>query len=141
MRYSVRKSIPKRKNEDVLFRNKRRARRKKMNDDENLKKTKKAVDMLMLQQKARDYQDKLSKSMNKEYQGRYQGISMKMKGDFTLLDVKIDQSFYETASKSQIEQGIMALFRNLHNAISSDQEALKEELQMDISAIQKDQTL
>lgn len=141
MRYSVRKSIPKRKNEDVLFRDKRRARRKKMNDDENLKKTKKAVDMLMLQQKARDYQDKLSKSMNKEYQGRYQGISMKMKGDFTLLDVKIDQSFYETASKSQIEQGIMALFRNLHNAISSDQEALKEELQMDISAIQKDQTL
>ncbi len=111
------------------------------NDDENMKKAMKATDMVMLQQKARDYQDKLGKLMNKEYQGRYQGISIKMKGDFTLLEVNIDQSFYEMASKSQIEQGIMTLFRNLHNAVSSDQDALKNELQLDLSTLRKDQNL
>ena len=111
------------------------------NNDENLKKAKNAADMVMLQQKARDYQDKLGKLMNKEYQGKYQGISIKMKGDYTLLDVSIDQSFYEMASKNQIEQGLMNLFRNLHNAVNADQDALKAELQLDLSALQKDQTL
>jgi DNA-binding protein YbaB len=111
------------------------------NNDENIKKAKQAADMVMLQQKARDYQDKLNSLMNKEYQGKYQGISIKMKGDFTLLEVNIDQSFYETASKGQIENGIRVLFTNLHNAIAADQDNLKQELQLDLSVLQKDQQL
>ncbi len=111
------------------------------NNDENIKKAKQAVDMVMLQQKAKDYQDKQVALMNKEYQGKYQGISMKMKGDFTLLEVKIDQNFYETASKGQIEQAIFKLCSNLHGAISADLDVLKNELQMDLSFLQKGQSL
>ena len=107
--------------------------------DENLKKAKQAADLAVLQQKARDYQDKLQALMNKEYQGKFQGINVRMKGDFSLLDVNIDQSFYETAGKGQIERAILQLFNNLHKAVNADQELLKNELQLDINAIQKEQ--
>ncbi len=109
-----------------------------MEEDQNLKKAKQSVDMFMLQQKAKDYQDKMTALANKEYQGKYQGINIKMKGDSSILEVKIDQSYYETASKSQIEAGLLRLFNNLHGAILADQEILKNELQMDINAFQKD---
>ncbi len=107
-------------------------------NDENLKKAKQAADMVRLQQKAQDYQQKLNDLMNKEYQGKYQGINVKMKGDSTLLDVRIEQSFYETAGKGQIEKAILTLFNNLHNAIQADQNALREELQMDIDSLQRE---
>lgn len=106
-------------------------------NDENLKKAKQAADMVLMQQKAQEYQQKLNGLFNKEYTGKYQGISVKLKGDSTLLDVKIDQSFYETASKEQIEKGFLILFNNLHNAIQADQNMLKDELQLDINALQK----
>lgn len=109
------------------------------NNDENLKKAKQSTDLFMLQQKAKDYQDKMNSLTNKEYQGKYQGINMKMKGDGMVLEVKIEQSYYETASKSQIESGILRLTNNLHNAIVADQEVLKNELQLDLSAFQKEQ--
>lgn len=109
------------------------------NQDENIKKAKQAADMFMLQQKAKAYQEKLDALANKEYQGKYQGISIKMKGDYSILDVQIDQSFYETASKGQIEHGILTLLCNLHNAIANDQTVLKDELQQDISFLQKSQ--
>jgi DNA-binding protein YbaB len=108
-------------------------------NDENLKKAKQAADMVRLQQKAQDYQNKLNDLMNKEYQGKFQGISVKMKGDSTLLDVRIEQSFYETAGKGQIEKAILTLFNNPHNAIQADQNALREELQMDIDSMQREQ--
>lgn len=108
------------------------------NDDENLKKAKQAADMVRFQQKAQDYQKKLDGLLNKEYQGKFQGISVKMKGDSSLIDVRIDQSFYETAGKGQIEKAIMSLFNNLQRAIQADQVALKQELQMDLDVLQKE---
>ncbi len=109
------------------------------NNDENLKRAKQAADMALLQQKARDYQDKLNGLMNKEYQGKFQGLTVKMKGDYSLLDVSIEQSFYETAGKGQIERAILQLFNNLHTAINADQDMLKNELQLDLSVLQKEQ--
>lgn len=109
------------------------------NQDENLKKAKQATDMFMLQQKAKDYQDKFTRIQNNEYQGKYKGISCKMKGDGTILEVHIDQSFYETASKGQIEAGIMRLINNLHSAVNADQDHLKNEIQLDINSFQKEQ--
>ena len=107
-------------------------------NDENIKKAKQAADMVMLQNKAKDFQDKMTALGNKEYQGRYQGLTIKMKGDHTLLDVSIDQGFYETAGKSQIEKAILVLCSNLNTAIKDDQEQLQRELQGDIERMQKE---
>ena len=41
-------------------------------DDENMKNAKRAADMVMLQTKARDFQDKMIALSNKEHQGRNQ---------------------------------------------------------------------
>lgn len=106
------------------------------NDDNNLKKAKQAVDMAMLQDKAKDYQEQMAALQNKEYQGRYQGLTIKIKGDFTLLDVKIDQGFYETAGKNQLEHAILALFMNLKNAISTEQNELQQKLQSELERMQ-----
>jgi DNA-binding protein YbaB len=106
-----------------------------MDEDNNVKQQ---TDLFMLQQKAQDYQDKLNKLQNKEYQGKYQGVSIRQKGDGTILEVHIDQSFYETASKGQIEIAFFKLLNNLHTAVLNDQKSLQEELQMDIAAFQKD---
>ena len=58
-------------------------------DDENMKNAKRAADMVMLQNKARDFQDKMTALSNKEYQGRYQGIEIKMKGDSMSTLIKV----------------------------------------------------
>lgn len=100
-------------------------------EDNNEKQTKQAVDLLMLQQKAQDYQNKVVALGNKEYQGKYQGLSIRMKGDGTILEVRIDQGFYETASKAQMEQAFLTLSHNLHTAIVNDQTALQEEFKID----------
>ncbi len=110
-----------------------------MNDnDENIKKAKQAADMVMLQNKAKDYQNKLNDLQGKEYQGKYQGLTIKMKGDHSILDVKIEQGFYETAGKGQIEKAILVLTNNLCGAIKADQDALQQQLQSDIERMQKD---
>lgn len=105
-------------------------------NDDNLKKVKRAVSMAMLQDKAKDYQNQLAALQNKEYQGRYQGLTIKIKGDFSLLDVKIDQGFYETAGKGQIEHAILSLFMNLKNAITTEQTELQQKLQGDLERMQ-----
>ena len=107
--------------------------------DQNLGKAKQAADMVRLQQKAQEFQGKLTDLGNKEYQGKVQGISIKMKGDYTVLDVQINQDYYETASRSQMENAILKLLVNLRNAISNDQEMLKNELQMDLDLMKKEQ--
>ena len=106
--------------------------------EENEKKSEQETNLFLLQQKARDYQDKLVQLQNKEYQGKYQGVSIKEKGDGTVLEVHIDQGFYETASKGQIEIAIFKLANNLHNAIVNDQKSLQDELQIDLNAFQKE---
>ena len=110
-------------------------------DDENIKKSKEAVDLLMLQNKAREFQNKSNELQQKEYQGKFQGVSIKMKGDHTVFDVHIDQGFYETSSKGQMEKAIIALMNNLNNAIKQDQDDLQRELQGDIERMQKDAML
>lgn len=108
------------------------------NDDENLKKAKQAADMFKLQQKAKDYQDKVNQMNQRVYHGKCQGISADMKGDYSLIDVRIDQSYYETASKGQIEKNILQLFQNLKSAIKADEDALKSEIQDEIANLEKE---
>lgn len=107
-------------------------------NDDNLKRAKQAADMVMLQNKAKDYQAQLQALQDKEYQGRYHGISIKMKGDFSLLDVTIDQGFYETAGKSQIENSFLVLFSNLKANIVADQNDLQQRFQNDIERMRRD---
>ena len=107
-------------------------------DDENIKKSKEAVDLLMLQNKAREFQNKSNELQQKEYQGKFQGVSIKMKGDHTVFDVHIDQGFYETSSKALTEEAISTLMNNLNNAIKQEQDDLQRELQGDIERMQKD---
>ena len=52
-------------------------------DDENRKKAKQATDRLMLQTKAKEFQDKLKDLSRKEYQGKFKGITVNRRGDFT----------------------------------------------------------
>ena len=106
-------------------------------DDENMKNAKRAADMVMLQNKARDFQDKMTALSNKEYQGRYQGIEIKMKGDFTLINVHIDQSLYETGGKGQIEKAFFTLTNNLVNAIKQESEMMQKEFQEELMRMRK----
>ena len=107
-------------------------------DDENMKNAKRAADMVMLQNKARDFQEKMTALANKEYQGRYQGIEIKMKGDFTLINVHIDQSLYETGGKGQIEKAFFTLTSNLVYAIKQESEMMQKEFQEELMRMRKD---
>ena len=68
-------------------------------DDENIKKAKQAASMALLQSKAKEFQEKTIALQNKIYQGTVQGISITMKGSHEVIEVRIDQSFYETSGK------------------------------------------
>lgn len=107
-------------------------------EDENIKNAKQATEMAMLQERARKYQEKLTELSNKVYKGKRQGISIDMKGNYDVVDLKIDQSFYETSSKSQMEQAILVCLINLKRNIEQDQEVIKDELNNDIMKMQSD---
>lgn len=107
-------------------------------DDENMKKAKQASNMVMFQNKAKEYQNKINELQNKEYQGKFQGITIKMKGDFTVIDVRIDQGFYETAGKGQVEKAVFSLVNNLTAAIKQDQEDCQRLFQGDLERMQKE---
>lgn len=107
-------------------------------DDQNIKNAKQATEMAMLQEKARNYQSKMNELTNKVYTGRRQGINIEMKGNYEVVDIKIDQSFYETSSKLQMEQALIVCLTNLRRSIELDQESLKDELQNDITRMQVD---
>jgi len=107
------------------------------NDDENIKKARQAESFALLQSKAKDYQDKLTSLQNKEYQGKYFGVFIRMKGSFEVIDVRIEQAFYETAGKGQIEKAFLTCYGNLYRSIQADQDGLKQELQSDVDQIQK----
>jgi|GEM_PF-773115 len=100
--------------------------------DENLNKAKMASEFLNVQNKLSDYQKKYEALSNKVFTGRYKGVTLQMRGDYLIVDVKIDQSVYETASKSAIEQSFLICATNLHNAIGQELTSLKNELQQNI---------
>ena len=120
------KSLTKRKKEETPM----------SEQDENLKKAKQAADLAVMQDKVRNYQQKLVDLQNKEYQGKYKGLSIRMKGSFEVIDVRIDQSFYETARKQEIEQAILITLNNLHQAVDDEQKDLQNQMTSDLQRIQ-----
>ena len=58
--------------------------------------------------------------------------------DYQVLDITIDQSFYETSSKTQMEQALMICLTNLKQAIDLEQEQLKNSLQTEINKFQSE---
>ena len=106
-------------------------------EDENLKNAKKAADMAVLQNKMKDLQEKTVALQNKEYQGKFQGVTIRMKGDHQVIDVRIDQGYYETAGKGQLEKAFFQLLNNLVRAIKEEQEMLTMEFQKDMERLQR----
>lgn len=108
-----------------------------MADDENIKNAEQAVKIAMLQDKAKEFQDKNQELQNKEYSGRYQGVNIVMKGTFEVVSIHIDQGYYETASKGQIELAFTKCLANLHEAVRTDIEDVTKQFQSDILRLQK----
>ena len=96
--------------------------------DENLKNAELSAKMAVLQNTIREYQDKIKALSSKLYTCKYKGVEIKMTGDYTVTNVAIDQSVYETSSKSNLEQVIMVAFTNLKKAIADEQEFLSNEI-------------
>lgn len=110
-----------------------------MAEDENIKKSKQAVDLLMLQNKAKEFQERSNNLLNKNYQGRVQGVTITMKGNHDIVEIHIDQSFYETAGKGELEIAFIKCLSNLNTAINNEQQELQNELQNEIIMMQKKQ--
>ena len=106
-------------------------------DDQNIKNAKKAADLALLQNKAKDFQDRSVALQNKIFTGTYQGVTIVMKGSHDIIEVRIDQSFYETSGKGQMEIAIMRCLTNLHNAIVTDVEQLQKDVQSQLMEIEK----
>lgn len=106
-------------------------------DDENVKNAKQAADMALLQTKAKEFQDKANAQQNKIYQGTFQGITIAMKGSHEVIEVRIDQSFYETSGKGPMEIAILRCLTNLNHAIDEDVKAIQEELQTQINILRQ----
>ncbi|MFA6586956.1 MAG: YbaB/EbfC family nucleoid-associated protein [Bacilli bacterium] len=98
-------------------------------DDPNLDKAKTAADMAVLQSQIGEYKKKLADLQSKVYTGRYKGVTIQMRGDYTVVDVSLDQAVYETASKSMMEQSILICLSNLHLAAVNESKTLTDELQ------------
>ena len=110
-----------------------------MAEDENIKKSKQAVDLLMLQNKAKEFQERSNNLLNKNYQGRVQGVTITMKGNHDIGEIHIDQSFYETAGKGELEIAFIKCLSNLNTAINNEQQELQNELQKEIIMMQQKQ--
>lgn len=106
--------------------------------DDEMKKAEQATRLAMIQDKAQEFQFQANELQKREYQGRVQGINIVMKGNFEVINVHIDQSFYETASKGQIEIAITKCINNLHVAVQNDMNALSDEFQNYIARVQKE---
>lgn len=108
------------------------------NDDINVKRARESADYVVLQERVEQYKAKLIDLQNKIYQGKYNGVSIQMKGDYTVINTSIDQSFYETASRNQLENSFLVCYTNLHSAITSEQKDVTEQMQNEISRFQMD---
>lgn len=108
------------------------------NDDINLKKADQAAQYALIQERMATYRQKIVEVQNRDFQGRYQGISVKMNGNFDIVDVAIDQGYYETAGKSQLEKAILVCLSNLHNAIEQETKAITDQMQAEMARFQAD---
>ncbi len=109
-----------------------------MSEDENIKKSEQAVKLALLQDKAKEFQAKNQELQSKEYSGRVQGVNIVMKGTFEVISVHIDQTYYETASKGQIEIAFIKCLANLYEAVKTDIETVTKQFESDIMRMQKD---
>ncbi len=107
-------------------------------DDQNIKNAKKAADLALLQNKAKDFQDRSVALQNKIFTGTYQGVTIVMKGSHDIIEVRIDQSFYETSGKGQMEIAIMRCLTNLNNAVNNEIQQLQQEMQRELAEFQKE---
>ena len=107
-------------------------------EDENLKKASQAAELAAMQDKARDYQRKLAEFQSKIFTGKVGGVNMKMSGDFKINEIKIDQSFYEMASKDQLEVSILRCYNNLYTAVSNEINDLNGQFQQEMKLMSKD---
>lgn len=107
-------------------------------DDENIKNAKQAANMAILQTKAKEFQDKSIALQNKIYRGTVQGISIAMKGSHDVIEIHIDQSYYETSGKGAMEIAILRCLTNLNNAINADFSQLQQDMQNQLMEFQKE---
>lgn len=106
-------------------------------EDENIKRAKAATNFAMLQDKAKEFQDKSDALQNKVYQGTVQGVTIVMRGSHEVLEVKLDQNFYEISGKEGMEIAILRCLTNINNAIKLDQVQLQKEMQNELMALQR----
>jgi DNA-binding protein YbaB len=94
--------------------------------------TSKMAEYAAMQNTLNLYKQKLDDLQKKIYQGRSQGVNIKMYGDYSIIETTIDQSFYEIASKAQIEKAYLNCLSNLHSAIETEKMNLQEQLNKEI---------
>lgn len=107
-----------------------------MEEDKNLQRASKSAEAAVMQDRIKEYQTKIEDLQRKEYSGKYQGITLKMNGAMQLLGVEINQGYYETSSKSQLERAFLICFSNIKGAIDSEMNALREQLQQEVMRFQ-----
>lgn len=107
-----------------------------MEEDKNLEKAKASADAAVMQDRIKEYQAKINDLQNKEYSGKYQGITIKMNGAYRMISVDINQAFYETCSKSQLETSFLICYCNIKDAIETEQKSLTDQLQQEMIRFQ-----
>lgn len=107
-----------------------------MEEDKNLEKAKASAEAAVMQDRIKEYQVKINELQSKEYSGKYQGITIKMTGAYRMLSVEINQAYYETCSKSQLENAYLICYSNIRDAIEVEQKALTEQLQQEMIRFQ-----
>lgn len=106
-----------------------------MSDDFE-KETKQAANLAAIQDKAREFQTLSNQLAEKVYQGISQGITITMKGNHDVINVHIDQSFYETSGKGAMERAFQRCLANLNHSINSDVERLQKDMQQQLLELQ-----
>lgn len=105
-------------------------------EDKNLEKARNSAEAAVMQDRIKEYQQKLKDLQAKEYSGKYQGIKLTLNGAFCMQKVEINQAFYETCSKSQLETAILVCYSNIKEAIDSEARELSEQLQQEMMRFQ-----
>ena len=93
-----------------------------MEEDKNLQRASKSAEAAVMQDRIKEYQTKIE--------------ALKMNGAMQLLGVEINQGYYETSSKSQLERAFLICFSNIKGAIDSEMNALREQLQQEVMRFQ-----
>ena len=104
--------------------------------DDFEKQAKEAANLAAIQDKAREFQTMSNQLAEKTYQGIHQGVTITMKGNHDVINVHIDQGFYETSSKGAMEMAFKRCLFNLNQAINTDVERLQKEMQEQLYELQ-----